>query len=133
MSKIYTVGDYLVERLEQLGLEHLFSIAGDYSIEWLTNCVQPSRIKVIQEVNELCAGYAADGYARLKGIGALCVTYSAGALSAVNAIAGAYTERVPVVLINGTPSIKRTLTYEQTGFSSHHFISGRQTNLQVFE
>jgi indolepyruvate decarboxylase len=133
MSTVYTVGDYLVERLQQLGLEHLFSIAGDYSIDWVTDCVQPSGIKVIQEVNELCAGYAADGYARLKGIGALCVTYSAGALSAVNAIAGAYTERVPVVLINGTPSIKRTLTYEQTGFSSHHFISGRQTNLQVFQ
>lgn len=133
MMGTYTVGDYLVERLKQLHLEHLFSVAGDYSIDWITDCVQGSGIDVIQEVNELCAGYAADGYARLKGIGALCVTYSAGALSAVNAIAGAYTERVPVVLINGTPSIKRTLTYEQTGFSSHHFISGRQTNLQVFQ
>ena len=133
MSKNYTVGDYLVGRLKQLGLEDLFSIAGDYSIEWIADCVEPSGIKVRQEVNELCAGYAADGYARLRGIGALCVTYSAGALSAVNAIAGAYTERVAVVLINGTPSIKRTLTYEQTGFSSHHFISGRQTNLQVFQ
>lgn len=134
MESKYTVGDYLVERLEQLGLGHLFSIAGDYSIDWVNEYVRDkSRIKVIEEVNELNAGYAADGYARLRGIGALCVTYSAGALSAVNAIAGAYTERVPVVLINGTPSIKRTLTYEQTGFSSHHFISGRQTNLQVFE
>jgi indolepyruvate decarboxylase len=133
MRTTYTVGDYLAERLKQLGLKHLFSIAGDYSIDWITNCVYQSGIEVIQEVNELCAGYAADGYARLKGIGALCVTYSAGALSAVNAIAGAYAERVPIVLINGTPSIKRTLTYEQTGFSSHHFISGRQTNLQVFQ
>src|ERR1700712_1981749 len=91
------------------------------------------KIQVIEEVNELNAGYAADGYARLKGIGALCVTYSAGALCAVNAIAGAYVEKVPVVLINGTPSIKRALTFEQTGFSAHHFISGRQTDRQVFE
>jgi indolepyruvate decarboxylase len=51
----------------------------------------------------------------------------------VNAIAGAYEERVPVVLINGAPSIKRTIAFEQTGFSSHHFISGRQTDRQVFE
>src|SRR3954464_11296766 len=129
MSGQYTVGQYLVDRLHQLGLGHLFSIAGDYSIEWVNSYVAPSPIQVIEEVNELNAGYAADGYARLRGIGALCVTYSAGALSAVNAIAGAYTERVPIVLINGAPSIKRTLTYEQTGFSSHHFISGRQTNL----
>jgi indolepyruvate decarboxylase len=129
----YTVGRYLADRLHQLGLGHLFSIAGDYTIEWVNEYIEPSEIQVVEEVNELNAGYAADGYARLKGIGALCVTYSAGALCAVNAIAGAYTERVPVVLINGTPSIKRTLAFEQTGFSAHHFISGRQTDLQVFE
>jgi indolepyruvate decarboxylase len=133
MNEQYTVGRYLVERLRQLGLAHLFSIAGDYSIEWVNRYVEPSEIEVIEEVNELNAGYAADGYARLKGIGALCVTYSAGALCAVNAIAGAFVERVPVVLINGTPDIKRTLTFEQTGFSSHHFISGRETDLQAFE
>jgi len=133
MEKVYTVGQYLVDRLSALGLEHLFSIAGDYSIDWVNNYVEPSRIEVIEEVNELNAGFAADGYARLKGIGALCVTYSAGALSAVNPIAGAYVERVPLVLINGTPNIKRTLTYEQTGFSAHHFISGRETDYQVFE
>ena len=100
-----TVGQYLVDRLSQLGLEHLFSIAGDYSIEWLNKYVEGSQIKVIEEVNELNAGYAADGYARLKGIGALCVTYSAGALCATNPIAGAYVEKVPIVLINGIISL----------------------------
>ncbi|MBO0662112.1 thiamine pyrophosphate-dependent enzyme [Jiella sp. MQZ9-1] len=133
MSEIYSVGQYLVDRLAELGLRHLFSIAGDYSVEWVTRYVEASPIQVIEEVNELNAGYAADGYARLNGIGALCVTYSAGALCAVNAIAGAYVEKVPVVLINGTPSIQRTLKFEQTGYSSHHFISGRQTDRQVFE
>ena len=133
MNAKYTVGQYLVDRLHQLGLEHLFSIAGDYTIDWVNNYVEPSPVQVIEEVNELNAGYAADGYARLKGVGALCVTYSAGALCAVNAIAGAYTERVPVVLISGAPSIKQTVAFEQTGFSAHHFISGRQTDLQVYE
>lgn len=131
-----TVGQYLVNRLYELGLRHLFSIAGDYTLGWVNRYVVPSKIEVIPEVNELNAGYAADGYARQKGkngIGALCVTYSVGALSAANPIAGAYVERVPVVLINGAPSIKRTLAFEQTGFSAHHFISGRQTDLQVFE
>jgi indolepyruvate decarboxylase len=133
MSEEYTVGQYLVDRLYQLGLGHLFSIAGDYTIDWVTDYVTPSGIQLIEEVNELNAGYAADGYARLKGIGAVCFTYSAGALCTVNAIAGAYVEKVPVVLISGAPSIARTLTYEQTGFSSHHFISGRETDLQIFE
>jgi indolepyruvate decarboxylase len=116
-----------------MGLAHLFSIAGDYAIEWLNRYVTPSSIEIVEEVNEVNAGYAADGYARLKGIGALCVTYSAGALCAVNAVAGAYVEKVPIVLINGTPSIKKTITFEQTGFSAHHFISGRETDLQSFE
>jgi len=133
MDEGYTVGQYLVDRLSQLGLGHLFSIAGDYSIDWLNQYVTPSDIEIIEEVNEVNAGYAADGYARLKGIGALCVTYSAGALCAVNAVAGAYVEKVPLVLINGTPSIKKTITFEQTGFSAHHFISGRETDLQSFE
>ena len=133
MGEKFTVGQYMVDRLDELGLRHLFSIAGDYSIEWVNSYVEKSRIQVIEEVNELNAGYAADGYARLNGIGALCVTYSAGALCAANAIAGSYVEKVPVVLINGAPSIKKTLTFEQTGFSSHHFISGRETDLQVFE
>ncbi|MGO4114017.1 alpha-keto acid decarboxylase family protein [Rhizobium ruizarguesonis] len=133
MGETYTVGQYLVDRLRELGLGHLFSVAGDYSIEWVNSYVEKSGIQVIEEVNELNAGYAADGYARLKGIGALCVTYSAGSLCATNAIAGSYVEKVPVVLINGAPSIKKTLTFEQTGYSAHHFISGRETDLQVFE
>ena len=133
MSASYTVGQYLVDRLTQLGLEHLFSIAGDYTIQWIDTYVRPSTIRVIEEVNEVNAGYAADGYARVRGIGALCVTYSAGGLCAVNAVAGAYVERVPVVLISGAPSTGQTLTFEQTGFSAHHFISGRDTVRSVFE
>lgn len=133
MVDTYTVGEYLVDRLRELGLGHLFSVAGDYSIEWVNSYVEKNGIQVIEEVNELNAGYAADGYARLKGIGALCVTYSAGSLCATNAIAGSYVEKVPVVLINGAPSIQKTLTFEQTGYSSHHFISGRETDRQVFE
>ncbi|WP_037578033.1 alpha-keto acid decarboxylase family protein [Phaeacidiphilus oryzae] len=133
MSETSTVGKYLVDRLSQLGLGHLFSIAGDYSIDWLNRYVTPSSIEIIEEVNEVNAGYAADGYARLRGIGALCVTYSAGALCAVNAVAGAYAEKVPIVLINGTPSIQKTIVFEQTGFSAHHFISGRETDMQSFE
>jgi indolepyruvate decarboxylase len=56
MDEGYTVGKYLVDRLHQLGLEHLFSIAGDYSIEWLNRYVTPSSIEIIEEVNEVNAG-----------------------------------------------------------------------------
>ena len=72
MASKYAVGQYLVDRLEQLDLGHLFSIAGDYTIQWVDQYVERSTIQVIEEVNELNAGFAADGYARLKGISAAC-------------------------------------------------------------
>lgn len=133
MKKAYTVGQYLVDRLLEIGLNDLFAIPGDYCAEWVNNYVEPSKINRIGPTNELNAGYAADGYARLNGVGAICVTYSVGALSAVNAIAGAYVEKVPVIVINGAPSVAKTLQYQQTGFSWHHFINGHQTDLRIYE
>ncbi|KZN68783.1 alpha-keto acid decarboxylase family protein [Pseudoalteromonas luteoviolacea] len=132
MDTQYTVGQYLTERLEQLGLRHLFSIAGDYTIEWINKHIEPSSIELVEEVNELNAGYATDGYARLNGIGAMCFTYSAGTLSAVNAVAASYAERVPVVVINGAPSIQKRLTAQQTGFTYHHMIDG-ETDLNIYK
>ncbi|GLT17675.1 pyruvate decarboxylase [Vibrio zhanjiangensis] len=132
MEDQYTVGKYLAHRLEELGLGHLFSIAGDYTVGWINNYIEPRNIKLIEEVNELNAGYAADGYARIKGIGAMCFTYSAGTLSAVNAVAASYAERVPVVVINGAPSIEKRLTAKQTGFIYHHMIDG-ETDLNIYK
>lgn len=57
----------------------------------------------VGNANELNAGYAADGYSRIRGIGALVTTFGVGELSAINATAGSYAERAPVVHIVGTP------------------------------
>lgn len=133
MKHPYTVGQYLVDRLLEVGLKDLFTIPGDYCAEWVHNYVEPSKIKRIGTTNELNAGYAADGYARINGIGAICVTYSVGALSAVNPTAGSFVEKVPVIIINGAPSVAKTLQYQQTGFDWHHFISGHQTDLEIYE
>lgn len=53
--------------------------------------------------NELNAAYAADGYARVSGVGALLTTFGVGELSAINGIAGSYAEYVPVLHIVGAP------------------------------
>lgn len=50
------------------------------------------------------AGYAADGYARLKGFWAVHTTYSVGAFGLLNTIAGSFTEQVSVLLFNGAPT-----------------------------
>ena len=86
-----TIGEYLIERLQAMGLTDIFGIPGDFVLGFY-GLLEDSPIRVIGTTNELNAGYAADAYARVKGIGAVCVTYSVGGLSLVNAVAGAYAE-----------------------------------------
>lgn len=93
---------YLFARVKQLGVESIHGVPGDYNLTLLDH-VEPSGLAWVGSANELNAGYAADGYARIKGVGALITTYGVGELSAINAIAGAFSERVPVVHIVGSP------------------------------
>ena len=100
----YTVSDYLLDRLAELGTTHIFGVPGDFNLQFLDHIVSHRDLEWVGNANELNAGYAADGYARLKGLGALVTTYGVGELSAINATAGAYAEHVPVLHIVGAPS-----------------------------
>lgn len=97
-----TLAEYLFSRLRQLGIGAIHGVPGDYNLE-LLDYVEPAGLLWVGNANELNAAYATDGYARIKGIGALITTYGVGELSAINAIAGAFAERAPVVHIVGTP------------------------------
>jgi len=103
MSDSWTVGTYLVERLRAVGVRHVFGVPGDYVLGLMDRIVD-SPIELVGTCNELNAGYAADAYARVNGIGAVCVTYAVGGFSLLNAIAGAYAERVAVIAVCGAPS-----------------------------
>jgi pyruvate decarboxylase len=94
--------EYLFARLRQLGVGSVHGVPGDYNLT-LLDYVEPSGLQWVGNANELNAAYAADGYARIKGISAVITTFGVGELSAINAIAGAYTERAPVVHIVGIP------------------------------
>ncbi|KAL0943604.1 pyruvate [Colletotrichum truncatum] len=98
-----TVAEYLFTRLGQLGICSVHGVPGDFNLH-LLDYVKPAGLHWVGNANELNAGYAADGYARIKGVGALITTSGVGELSAINAIAGAYAERAAVVHIVGTPS-----------------------------
>ncbi|PPJ56832.1 hypothetical protein CBER1_10160 [Cercospora berteroae] len=98
-----TLAEYIFARLKQLGIETVHGVPGDYNLE-LLDYVEPSGLHWTGSCNELNGGYAADGYARIKGVGALITTFGVGELSAINAIAGAYAELAPVVHIVGTPT-----------------------------
>lgn len=100
----YTVGDYLLDRLAELGVTEVFGVPGDYQLEFLDHILAHPRVSWVGGANELNAGYAADGYGRLRGMAALVTTFGVGELSAANAVAGSFAEHVPVVHIVGAPS-----------------------------
>src|SRR4051812_5148441 len=101
-----TVAEYLIARLTQAGLEHLFAVPGDYASPFLVALDETPGITRIANINELGCGYAADGYARFRGIGAACVQYGVGTFSLLNCTAGSFVERLPVVVISASPSTK---------------------------
>ena len=100
----YSISDYLLDRLVELGVSEVFGVPGDYNLEFLDHIVAHPDIRWVGNANELNAGYAADGYGRLRGMSAVVTTFGVGELSAANAIAGSYAEHVPVVHIVGGPS-----------------------------
>lgn len=105
MSKI-KVADYLIQEINKLGVKDIFGLPGDYNFNILYAIEDNLNTNWIGCTNELNAGYAADGYARVNGYGALVTTYGVGELSAMNAIAGSYAENIPVIHIVGIPATK---------------------------
>jgi TPP-dependent 2-oxoacid decarboxylase len=121
------IGDYLVHRLHEIGIKRMFSVPGDYTLGLLDHFL-PSPIKLVGTCNELGAAYAADGYARVNGVGALCVTYCVGGLSALNGVAGSYAERVPVVVVTGGPSRAQRAQQKMV----HHMSGAFDAQLEAF-
>lgn len=108
---------YLLTRLGQIGVRSVHGVPSDYNLRFL-DYLKQCNLHWVGNANELCSGYAADGYARVKGVGALISSFGPGELSAINAIAGAYSEKVPVVHIVGTPP----LTAQRAGACLHHSL-----------
>ena len=98
----YTVGSYLAKRFEQMGIEHNFIVPGDLNLVLLDELLKNKNLEQVGCCNELNAAYAAEGYARAKGAGAVITTFNVGAFSAINGIAGAYAERLPVIFVSGS-------------------------------
>lgn len=128
MSSEITVAEYLLTRLKEIGVDHLFGVPGDFVLGFF-NQVLKSEVKYVGTCNELNAAYAADGYARIRGIGAFASTFGVGELSAINGVAGAFAERVPVVVITGSPA---TINF-QTRPLLHHTLGDYQIPLRMYE
>ncbi|EHC0228656.1 alpha-keto acid decarboxylase family protein [Salmonella enterica] len=118
MQNPYTVADYLLDRLAGCGIGHLFGVPGDFNLQFLDHVIDHPTLRWVGCANELNAAYAADGYARMSGAGALLTTFGVGELSAINGIAGSYAEYVPVLHIVGAPCSAA----QQRGELMHHTL-----------
>lgn len=118
MASSYTVADYLLDRLADCGVESLFGVPGDYNLQFLDHVIAHRTLRWVGCTNELNAAYAADGYARMQGCGALLTTYGVGEISALNGVAGSFAEYVPLLHIVGAPCTGA----QQRGECLHHTL-----------
>ncbi|MGZ5029961.1 MAG: alpha-keto acid decarboxylase family protein [Methylobacter sp.] len=127
-AKFDAIGQYLLKRLYDAGVKHVFGVPGDYILGFYDLMVK-SQIQHIGTTREDTAAFAADGYARCMGMGALAVTYGVGALNTVNAVAGAYAESSPVVIISGAPGVRE----QQNDPLIHHRFGPFSFQREIFE
>ncbi len=131
-SSTFTVADYLLTRLKQLSVDHVFQIPGDY-VKHFTQALENFKgIETIGAANELDAAYAADAYARTKGLAAVSLQYGVSTFSALNAIAGAYVEKSPVVVISACPGADMRNQTDRYGMIFHHSTGNLHADENVY-
>lgn len=133
-SKNLSIGQYLLDRLKELGVQHIFGVPGDYVLRLDKLIEEDQDIEFINTTRENTAGYAADAYARMRGLGAACITYGVG-INIVNALAQAFVESSPLVVISGTAGTDEYLRNP----ALHHLINksitthSDTTQLEIFK
>lgn len=129
MNERERIGDYLIRRLTELGVGHIFGIPGDYVLGFYDLLSRTEGVEVVNTCDEQGAGFAADAYARVRGLGAVCVTYGVGALKIANTTAQAYAEKSPVVVISGAPGIGE----QKKSQLLHHQFTDFGAQKRIFE
>src|SRR6267378_1284284 len=135
----YSAADYIIERLIQQKVEALFGVPAVYCAALYAAAARvnppapaPAVFRTVVTSSDLEAGYAADGYARVRGLSAIGVAYGVGTLSLINAVAGAYLERSPIVIVNGGPSQSNIDQQTRTGVLFSHSMGLPHSDLDAF-
>src|SRR2546428_455297 len=128
MTNSPSIGEYLIQRLYAHGVRHIFGIQCDYVLGFY-HLLERSKLQIVNTCDEQGAGFAADAYARVRGLGAVCVTYCVGGLKLANTTAEAFAEKSPVVVISGAPGIKE----REKNPLLHHKVREFDTQKKVFE
>lgn len=124
-----TVSSFLVQQLYDLGVRHVFDVPGDYVLGFYQYLNESKKLMVVNTCDEQGAGIAADAYARINGLGFVCITYCVGGLKVVNAAAQAFAEKSPLVIISGSPGIAE----RKKNPLLHHKVREFDTQLEIFK
>jgi len=104
VSDQHTIASALLDALRARGAGEIFGIPGDFALPFFKAISDSAILPYHTLSHEPAVGFAADAAARIRsGLGVAVVTYGAGALNMVNAVAGAYSEKSPLVVISGAP------------------------------
>ena len=128
MASSYNIGDYLIHSLYGRGVRHIFGVPGDYILNFYDRLTK-SKISVVNTCDEQGAGFAADAYARIRGLGVVCITYGVGALKVINTTAQAYAEKSPIIVISGAPGLKEQVKNPLL----HHKVRDFDTQKKIFD
>jgi indolepyruvate decarboxylase len=120
---------FVIERLENAGVRHVFGVPGDYVLEFYKELWDNKNIEVVNNTDETHSGFAADGYARVNGIGCVVITYSVGASKVINAVQCAYAERSPLIVISGAPGTNE----RNEGYLLHHMVRSFNSQKEMFD
>ena len=128
MEPSLRIADYLIRRLHGLGVRHVFGVPGDYVLGFMHE-INRGPLQLVNTCDEQGAGFAADAYARVGGLGAVCVTYCVGGLKVANTTAQAFAEKSPVIVMSGAPATNERVKNPLL----HHKVREFDTQLKVFE
>ena len=123
------VSEFLIDRLVNVGIKHLFGVVGDYVIDFYKDVCDNGKITFVNNTDENHSGFAADAYARVNGVGCVVVTYSVGASKVINAVQCAYAERSPLIVISGAPG----LCERNEDLLLHHMVRHFNSQKKMFD
>ncbi len=123
------LAEVLLHALRAHGARQIFGIPGDFALPFFKVIEESGILPLYTLSHEPAVGFAADATARMNcALGVAAVTYGAGALNMVNAIAGAYAERSPVVVISGAPGKGEA----GTGLLLHHQAKTLDSQFRIY-
>ncbi len=128
-----TVAQYILQCLKKHGCHHIFGVPGTSCAGIYFAVDNDPEMKYLVAVNELEAGYIADGYGRFAPMSAVAVSYGVGNLSMINAIASAYTEKVPMIVLNGGPTANEQADQDDYGILFSHSTGKRNADLEIYK